>query len=326
MADAAPPRSRVERHIMQLLDSDLASVRPKPDSARAKASVPLGSTTTPQQLAVDEANRVIALLQQHRMPNAGTQQQQQHRPSPPRQRTPPQESAAILQTKTFDHHVRYMAAACQAPPPKAFFFLEQALEAGSRLAGTELGMCYLNGWGTTRNVGKGLQLLDDASQDAHPGAMLAVGLCMCDGVGVPEDGRCAVVWMERAAALNYAPAHHLLGEMYEVGEEGAVERDVVKAYTHYRAAATAGFPDSQLNLAKLYMLGSQLGVEPCINDAETKAMYWLQRAAASGSLEAQTLLQRHGATHDDPEKHGARAAALAASGEAPQPTPAGQAE
>ena len=329
-----PPNS-IERHIRWLVDSDYAFVRPRAGSVGAESGV---GHVTPQKLTIEEANQVLTFLdRQSAAASAGSSsgaptklgdssasdRSLTHHPSPPR--TPPEGQALA---KAYPHHVRYMASACSTPPSKALFYLEQAADAGSRLAGAEAGQMYVLGIGCTRNVAKGLRLLDAAAQLGHPGAMLAVGRCLREGTGVPVDVASGVVWMDRAASVRYAPATHELAELYETGvkangrtspppaaaaddeeadgdaQEDAgdvvVQRDLVEAYRLYKVGAELDHAPSQLNLAKLFMLGSQLRLNEAPSETESKARYWLEKAAAGGSLEAKGLLTR--ATHDDPEK------------------------
>jgi TPR repeat protein len=313
----------IERHIRWLVDSDFALVRPKDGSGAGKGGAVLG-VAAPQKLAVDEANQVLTFLDRQGggpSPAAGGGTAAGSAcPSPPR--TPPDDAALA---KAYPHHIRYMAAACRAPPSKALFYLEQARDAGSRLAGGEAGQMYVLGVGAARNPAKGLALLDEACSVGHPGAMFSVGRCLRDGVGVRRDLNAALVWLERAANLRYVPAAHELAEMFESGDfsptDGsaspsatshasldpaeaagagdAPERDLVQALRLYKIAADLDYAPSQLNIAKLFLLGASLGVNEAPSEAELKARYWLEKAAVNGSFEAKALLQR--ARHDDPE-------------------------
>lgn len=312
----------IERHLRMLVDSEFAFVAPKPGSS-TQGSI---GTASAQRLAIDEANQVLTFLDRQPEPVGVV-------PSPPRTvrtppRTPPEDA---VMAKTYPHHIRYMGAACRAPPSKAIVHLEQAHEAGSRLAAAELGQMLVLGIGAPRNLRRGLQLLDEACAVGHPGAMLAVGKCLRDATGVPRDTNAALTWIERAAAIRYAPAAHELGEMFETGfddassderggsgssggaagatadeasadadDEGSAAKDLVEAYRWYKVGAQLDYAPSQLNIAKLFLLGSSLAVSEPGADTSVKARYWLERASANGSLEATALLQR-APKHEDPE-------------------------
>ena len=220
--------------------------------------------------------------------------------------------------------LQLVAEATRALPVKAVSLLEAALlvDKDCLLAKAELGFCLLYGHGTHTNVNKALQLFDQCMACGHPGVLLTVGKCLRDGVGVPMDLQTSIQWIYKSANMGYLPAMHELGELYEEGisikevspskarggtpplvaggnsnsseasssslssmQTMVLDKDLVQSYRWYKNAAEQGYAESQLNLAKLYMLGSAEG-------ADVKVDHWLRQAAKNGSLEAAGLLQR----------------------------------
>jgi TPR repeat protein len=109
--------------------------------------------------------------------------------------------------------------------------------------------------------------------------------------------------MKRAGEAEYAFAQHELGELFESGCEFAqVPRSLPHALRWYKRAASNGLDQSQLNLAKMMLVGSQVDVGnvatidpsavPAWNELLFKARYWLQLAASRGNAEARQLVER----------------------------------
>lgn len=210
--------------------------------------------------------------------------------------------------------VRNLAAACRAPAARVVGFLESAVLSGSTVATAELGFLLVQGGvsgnGSVQSKRKGLELLDEAVTAGLPSAMHHVAWCLLDGIGVEEDVSQGVHWLFQAAAMDYGPAMHDLGQLCEDGvagkKSGSMERDLPSAFRWYKKAALLGFGPSQLNLAKLYLLSDNVlqrqeealasasPLPPPGDDIRLKAMYWLRCAADEGSAEARQLLERTG--------------------------------
>lgn len=199
--------------------------------------------------------------------------------------------------------VRYLVAACRAPLSQAVPLLERASAEGSLCASVELGVCLAFGIGCAASPGVGLELLDSAVQVLHPGAMHAVARCLREGIGVPVDTRSSWTWLQRAAEANFVVAQHECGEVFEDGSETLhVDRSLPLSLRWYKRAAMLGYAASQLNLAKLMFVASQVDVGsiatidpravPSWQELRTKALFWLNAAASRGNPEARQLVER----------------------------------
>lgn len=104
------------------------------------------------------------------------------------------------------------------------------------------------------------------------------------GIGVEQNQRTALKWLESAAKRGYALASYNLGGLYLNGIE--VESDPAQAAIWWRRAAVQGLPQAQYNLGSLYYRG--LGVER----DHVQARWWYQQAAEQGSERAKAMLSR----------------------------------
>ena len=310
--------SRIERSLRYVL------------LCRDFCAAPGSKTASSSQLQLfSEADAVLRMLQAspERSRTSG-ETSLSHSPSPPesqfgkklhseRPNFPPSAAPAAVRgrptpTNLFASAPELLKDASGAMPSKAVMLLETAVTTHPDyvLAKAELAFCLLYGHGTQVQIDKALQLLDECIQVGHPGAMLAVGKCLRDGVGVHNDLSAALHWVFTAANMGYLPAMHELGEMFEEGITSAdsgdesttgnrqpttieLEKDLVQSYRWYRAAASRGYVDSQLNLGKLYMMSaSTLESDEAAAACRDKAVFWLQQASRNGSLEATGLLRR----------------------------------
>ncbi|CUE63314.1 Hypothetical protein, putative [Bodo saltans] len=196
---------------------------------------------------------------------------------------------------------RYLVAACRSPRDQAVGLLERAAAEGSGCGEVEYAIAVIQGGAD--DLEKALEILDRAVGIGHPGAMLAVSMCLRDGRGVPVDCAGAFHWLQRAAELGHVIAQHELGEVYELGcPEGGIETSLPLALRWYKRAAAVGYAPSALNLGKMMLMGSGVDVGelatidpatiPSWRELLTKSTYWLSRAAQCGSSEARQLMER----------------------------------
>ena len=194
------------------------------------------------------------------------------------------------------------AAAIATCEEDAIRLLQRAISCKSVLAKVELANKWLQK--NDGDVGAALALLDDAVAAGHPGAMLVVGRCLKEGLGVPRDVRTALRWAWRAAESGFLPAFHELGEWFEMGYPG-IPLDTLASFRCYRSAARGGYAPSQLNLAKMYLLAASgegplshsagsaaEGVDDAKATAKQKSIIWLRLASEGGISEATVLLSR----------------------------------
>ncbi|KAG8348050.1 hypothetical protein TRVL_01135 [Trypanosoma vivax] len=206
-------------------------------------------------------------------------------------------------------HVMALVQACEAPHNGAALdilrsFLGSCCPSSGKdlsraLVAVPLAELLLQRREHTEDVQYALSLLDEASAAGHVGAMLLVGLCLRDGVGVPADLIAALTWVERAADAGYAPAMFELGVMFEDGVvcgDSQLPSDWGDAQQWYRRAAEHGHTMAQLNLGKLLWraaagVGQGVCGEHMVSGLKEQSLEWLGRAAASGNEEAMRLLR-----------------------------------
>ena len=91
-----------------------------------------------------------------------------------------------------------------------------------------------------------MERLREAAEDGNAEAQCNLGLCYANGEGVSKDMAEAVKWYRKAAEQGNAMAQCKLGECYEDGE--GVGKDATEAVKWFRLAAEQGNADVQINL------------------------------------------------------------------------------
>ncbi|KEG11587.1 Sel1 domain-containing protein [Trypanosoma grayi] len=208
-------------------------------------------------------------------------------------------------------HVLALVQACEASSDaaaveglRAFHrshYVHQGNEVGRSLVFTALAeLLLMRRERSSDDVQEALSMLDVAVGDRHVGAMLQVGICLRDGLGVPRDLVAAITWIERAADAGYAPAMFELAVMYDDGVEDSsrcLESDWGEAMKWYRCAAELGHTMAQLNLGKLLWRAATAasdgggGDSAIITGLQKRAREFLERAASAGNEEAVRLLR-----------------------------------
>jgi len=116
------------------------------------------------------------------------------------------------------------------------------------------------------NSEAGLALYKRLARRGHIDSMVACGIILVEGLGVPPDEKEGFTWLEKAIQLDSsAQACYELGTMYYTGIDGVVEEDAEKAYELFERAA------EQDHTAALYMTADCLvegeGVEISVAEA-----------------------------------------------------------
>lgn len=141
-------------------------------------------------------------------------------------------------------------------------------EPGSAEESYRLGLRYLDGDGIPRDVGQGLQLLQDAAEAGLPDAQFALGDIYANGRGVAREPAWATMWYGRAAAQGHADAQYRLGMAYVSGT--GTQQDVVEAYKWFSIAAASGHVEAARARAALSNRMIKQEIEP----AERAAAGW----------------------------------------------------
>lgn len=153
---------------------------------------------------------------------------------------------------------------------RAAQYYMKAVELGDVRSISHLGIMYEQ----AGSVEEALSLFTQAELARDGLALTSLGRIYLQGKGVPQDGKKAVSYLERAVAENEILAFTYLGNAYEQGI--GVEQNYSKAFEHYKRAADAGEWNAQARLAFLYSNG--FGVEKNMEEAEK----WAFKASQNG--------------------------------------------
>jgi len=114
----------------------------------------------------------------------------------------------------------------------------------------ELGYCFYDGKGVTKNPGESVRWFRLAAEQDHVGAQNDLGVRYLGGWGIAKDLSEAAKWLRKAAEQGDAGAQFNLGNMYVEGK--GVAKDFVAAYK-WLNLAVAGAEDERFR--KYYLAG-----------------------------------------------------------------------
>lgn len=148
-----------------------------------------------------------------------------------------------------------------------------------------LGSCYVNGLGVTQNAEKAAQLYFSAAKRKSIVGMYSLALCYKTGGGIEQSDELAFKWMKLAAELGDADAQVDLGTLYLTGT--GVKKDASKAIAWYRKSAFQRNPNGLYGLGYCYY--NAQGVE---DNEENKyaGLVALKFAEEVGSAQAKDML------------------------------------
>lgn len=124
-------------------------------------------------------------------------------------------------------------------PIKMFDMFNQAAESGSLEAKTELGNCYLEGFGVKQDYSKAYELFREASEQGYSPANSLLGLLYLGGKGIPKDIPRGIDLITKAAELGDYEAQSTLSMIYDTGAFG-IKADKKKAIEWAVKAANQG--------------------------------------------------------------------------------------
>ncbi len=126
-------------------------------------------------------------------------------------------------------------------------------ESGNLAAMVLLGRCYENGLGVPQDPSTAVKWYAEAARHGDAEAQALLGFAYESGMGVARDEGTAISWYKRAADRGYADAQYKLGLIYHEGR--GVPEDKGEAARYFEAAAQNGNGDAQLMLAAYYKYG-----------------------------------------------------------------------
>ena len=98
-----------------------------------------------------------------------------------------------------------------------------------------------------------VDLFNDAAKAEHPMSQYVYGIMHVRGIGVEQDGKKAVTWLEKASDQDLAIAHYALGVVYRDGTTGLneVSPDERKSALHLAQASALGYSPANDALRRL---------------------------------------------------------------------------
>ncbi|ORZ20807.1 hypothetical protein BCR42DRAFT_370755 [Absidia repens] len=127
-----------------------------------------------------------------------------------------------------------------------------------------------------------------AAKTGDTDAEFQVALMLSNGQGIPRDRKSAFHWYKKAADKNHKTALYSLGLFYAKGLEGK-PKDLLRARICFEKAARFGVAPAMTSYATLCRVAS-LQSGPQQQEQREQAIYWYQKAAATGDVVAQREL------------------------------------
>lgn len=154
---------------------------------------------------------------------------------------------------------------------------------GDSRAILSMGYCYEDGIGVRKSKLKAFEFYHQAAKLGLSDAQWNLALCYEDGFGCKKDLKQAFKWYKKAALLGDAESMNSVGYCYKYGL--GTKTNYAKAIDYFKASARRGYPSAFTNLGSMYLSG--FGV-----DASTiKAKKYLEKGAKLGSPLAKKLLR-----------------------------------
>jgi len=183
---------------------------------------------------------------------------------------------------------------------EAFKWFRQAAELNHDYAQHNLGVCYSKGQGVAKDVVEAVKWFRKSAEQNLAEAQYNLALCHDDGQGVAKDAVEAVKWYHKAAEQNLALAQFNLAVCYDEGQ--GVAKDKAEAVKWYRKAADQNLAVAQFNLGVCHAEGQGVPKD------YAEAVKWLRRAAEQNLAAAQSNLgvcyeRGNGVTEDDVEAY-----------------------
>src|SRR5690606_34539823 len=144
-------------------------------------------------------------------------------------------------------------------PQEAYALMQEAAEAGNRLAQFNFAQMLVDREGGTKGLAKAVPYYERAAEAGLADAQYAMAQLYANGVGGrKKDDAEARRWLLLAARQNYDTAQLDLGTWLVEGRGGP--RDHEGGFGWLKLAAQGGNVAAQNRIAKLYMGG--IGIEP----------------------------------------------------------------
>ena len=151
------------------------------------------------------------------------------------------------------------------------------------MAQHNLGIMYLNGYGTEKNIPEAFRWFRKAAENGLPVAQVNLGEMYLKGYGTERNYNEAFKWFRKAAEKGLPEAQYNLSGMYLNGY--GTEKNIHEAFKWCQKAAEQGLPDAICMQGACYYDG--LGVE----QDQRRGLKLIQQAEQKGSSRAKLILQ-----------------------------------
>ena len=137
-------------------------------------------------------------------------------------------------------------------PKRGIRNIESSAKIGFSTAQATLGVIFLTGAGTDRNLKDGIRWTSLAAKQKHPLAMFYLGMAYSFGDGVPKNEDYANRWIRAAADKEFISAQLTLGMRLAMGE--GIERNLQRGVTWLRRAEDKGSSEAKIQLRRFETL------------------------------------------------------------------------
>ena len=162
-------------------------------------------------------------------------------------------------------------------------WLQKAVDLGDIPSMTRLGKMYHEGNVVVKRIPhKAVKLFTKAAEAGDVEAQYKLGVCYCNGEGVPVDEAKGIELIKKAAERGHMDAQRTLGDLYITGS--CVKADALEAVSWYRKAASQGDLSAATQVGASYASG--LGIEKDV----AEAMRWLEKPAKAKIADAEITL------------------------------------
>jgi TPR repeat protein len=124
----------------------------------------------------------------------------------------------------------------------------------------------------------GIQKLIKDAENGHTNAQYELGVCLMEGIGVPQDTEEGLARLTQAGSAKHIAAQRYLGSLYLAGQNEEESR------YWFEQAALGGDVTAMHTLALIYLRGNVCNADPSI------ALAWLKKAAENGHTASMTRL------------------------------------
>ncbi len=146
-------------------------------------------------------------------------------------------------------------AAAERTPEQAFQEYLSEAQMGNVESMSNLGLAYLVGVGTNKDVATGLKWLHQAADAGSKDALMSLADAYFGGTPKPDHAE-ALIWYRKAAAGGNSEAYRIIAGYYQRGD--GVKKDPAEMVKAYRQAIAADDHLSLLELGKLYAEGQEV--------------------------------------------------------------------